>query len=1240
MCQALAAIFLIAKVTAVCNAVYCLRYPHPLEPHRFTDILMSPSPPIPPGFIVLHGNRSEDLAHTLMAWLGRHPLQPLEQEVVLVQSSGMAEWFKMEMARQAGVCSSVRVELPGRFVWRAYRQVLGAGVVPRESPLDKLPMAWRLMQVLPGLLAQPVFAPIAHYLQPDAAATPDIHRLLQLASKLADLFDQYQNYRADWLQAWASGRDAITTPAGQDQPLADEQRWQPALWRAVLGSLQPEQRSATRPDLHGQVLARLAAGPEEGNDFAGQVPRRLVVFGMSHIPQAYLELLAALAPYSQVIVAVPNPCRFYWGDIMEGRDLFKAQRRRHHPRSGHLSAPPALEDMHLHAHPLLAAWGRQGRDFVRQLDAFDDAAATAQTFALLKIDLFDEAPETAQTPMLTRVQQRIRDLEPLSVRHDDAPLSPDDCSVVFHVAHSAVRELEVLQDQLLGLLAQPGLAPRDIVVMVPDVQSMAPAIRAVFGQYPRHDPRHIPFDIADLSAKASSTLILAVEWLLGLPAHRCGLSELVDLLQVPAVAQRFGVEPEKLPQLTQWMAGAGIRWGLHVQQRSQLGLGACADQNSAEFGLQRMLLAYASGAMDEVPGTERWTDMEPYTQVGGLDAALAGALAHLLQTLDMWWQHTRQVLAPQAWREHAQWLLGALFKDEDEGDAQALAVLHDGLGRWLRACQQADFVQPVPLAALRQGWMDALQVPGLDQRFRAGGVTFCTLMPMRAIPFEVVCLLGMNDGDYPRRTPRSDFDLMGQRGMFRPGDRSRQHDDRQLMLEALLSARRVLYVSWTGRSVRDNSEQPPSVLVSQLRDYIASAWGDAAVTQRTTTHPLQPFSRSYFEGQPALSTYSREWRSVHDVPASLQGDGSSQGDQGDQVASASASAALPDASAPLDQERLVRFLRNPVKAFFKERFGVSFWSPEQEPGNTEAFGFNALENYQLIEAQIQHWPAPTQCSGTQLSALIAARLDALQRAGDLPMAGLGSRKVAELQDTLSGMAQAWAAVGQAFDQPAERIAVQHQHQAVVLRDWIEAVYQNGDGDRAWVLLQAGKLTTTKSRKMYARPDKLLGAWVRSLLAAAAGQEVHGRVVGQDGQLHIRPMPAEQALQGLDTLCALWLQGQHAPLPLPLKTALALAQATQGEDEDKTYAAAEAAYEGSDDALRESMAEVRDMCLARVFPDFGALCSAQSPGGLEVAALSCQVYGPLLAWASTCVSAHPHDFVGAAPATDAADAAPA
>jgi len=282
---------------------------------------------------------------------------------------------------------------------------------------------------------------------------------------------------------------------------------------------------------------------------------------------------------------------------MDGREWLRIARRRQPLREGQDLHAVALETMHLHAHPLLAAWGRQARDFVRQLDVFDDAEATRQRFSLPRIDLFDE-DTPADASLLQQVQCHIRDLLPLA-EHPRPAIGPEDRSIVFHLAHSPVRELEILHDQLLALLAKPPggkpLHPRDIVVMVPAIDDFAPAIRAVFGQYGRHDPRHIPFDIADLSARASSPLMTALAWLLRIPHDRCRLSDLSALLDVPAIAARFGITEDGLPRLTQWMSGAGIRWGLDSAHRSGLALATCGEQNTALFGLHRMLMGYAVG---------------------------------------------------------------------------------------------------------------------------------------------------------------------------------------------------------------------------------------------------------------------------------------------------------------------------------------------------------------------------------------------------------------------------------------------------------------------------------------------------------------------------------------------------------------------------------------------------------------------------------------------------------------------
>jgi exodeoxyribonuclease V gamma subunit len=1134
---------------------------------------------ISPGFIALHSHRSERLADTLTGWLRAHPLDPLESEVVLVQSNGMAEWIKIELARQGGVCAATRVELPSRFLWRTYRQVLGTHNVPPDSPLDKLPMTWRLMALLPGCLGDPVFKPVAGFLRGDE---PD--RLLQLATRLADLFDQYQIYRPDWLQDWAAGRDVLRKAAGSDE-LAEDQLWQAELWRRVLATLDDAQRQATRPALHARVLAHL----QSGQPLASAVARRVSVFGMSHMPGQLLEMLAALAAHSQVMLAVPNPCQYHWGDIIDGREWLQAERRRHADRGEALALLP-LAQMHLHAPTLLAAWGRQGRDFVRQLDAFDDLQAAQQLTQWPRLDFFEDVPGEDGKRILVQLQRRIRDLEPSSGGAPVAPWAQGDQSVVFKIAHSPVRELEVLHDQLLQWFHTPPgeqpVSPRDVVVMVPDIETMAPAIRAVFGQYKRADARFIPFDIADLGAQATSGLIHAVEWLLALPQQRSRMSELVELLEVPALAARFGLSEAGLPTLTRWMAGSGIRWGLSAPHRAGLGLGMCGEDNSALFGVQRMLMGYACGAdpvAADAPGAT------PYPEVGGLDAELAGSLAHLLQALIDWWQTATQAATPAQWAERGRALLSAMFKPRDDNDRNALSALDQALTDWVRACGEAGFAEPVPLAVARSAWLEALKTPRLEQRFRAGGVTFCTLMPMRAIPFKAVCLLGMNDGDYPRRSPRADFDLMGLPGMSRPGDRSRRDDDRQLMLEALLSARQVLYVSWSGRSVRDNSEQPPSVLVSQLRDEIDLLWGKGTATRLTTVHPLQAFSRTYFEEGSGLQTYAKEWRAAQDArplnadperPVSL-------------LPPLESAQGVP----VITLTQLTRFLRKPVGAFFRERLQVHLEDERSELHDEELFGLAGLDLYQLIDHELQH--VPSELSADTLPAHVQQVVQRLRQAGALPLAGVGKLAAEHLKARLQTMLGAALRERQAYPDAAERLLVDWAHPQVALQDALGDV-RVGEGRQMSLHLRASDLANLKTKTPQAHPDKLIDIWLLSMAAAAMDQPLRCVVVGRNAVLRMAEPEPEAARAQLTALLAVWAEGMCWPLPLPPGVALQWLK-----DPENPNALADA-YEGSDFKRAE---KDKDPALARTYTHIGALLET---GAFE--RLAQTVYAPLKAWA--------------------------
>jgi exodeoxyribonuclease V gamma subunit len=1149
------------------------------------------SSPITPGLLILHGNQMEMLREAVFDWLRGHPLGPLEQETILVQSNGFAEWLKIALAEELGVCAATRVALPARFLWEAYRAMLGRERVPTRSPFDKDPLTWRLMRLLPTLLREPVFAPLTHFL---GDGCPE--RRLQLAERLADLFDGYQVYRADWLTDWEIGRDQLRRASGDPVPLAPDQLWQARLWRAVHESVPPMQRGTGRAAIHEVFVARILAGGQP----VGRLPRRVVLFGMSALPYQTLQAIAALSRHTQVLLAVPNPCQFYWGDIIEGRELLKAARKRQPARGGVDLAALPMEELHAHSHPLLASWGRQGRDFVRMLDEFDNEEGRpggdpeAAGMTRLRIDLFSDGEGAT---LLQQVQAAVRDLLPLS-EHPHAPPAPGDRSIEFHVTHSAQREVEALHDQLLSWFAQdPTLRPRDVVVMVPDIDTFSAAIHSVFDQHRRSDPRYIPFEIGDTRDRSVNPLLVALEWLLRLPQQRCRQSEVRDLLDVPAVAARFGLAQEDLHTLGQWIDGAGVRWGLDREHRSGLGLGAAGEQNAWIFGVRRMLLGYASGA------GSRFGDIEPYAEVGGLDAALAGSLAQLVECLLEWRARLAEPRTPEEWGKQARALLAAFFDGREEGDRLTLAQLNEALQCWLEMAETGGFDEPVPLAVLREAWLGQIDQPTLNHQFVSGGITFCTLMPMRAVPFRAVCLLGMNDGDFPRRSPQADFDLLALPGMSRPGDRSRRDDDRYLMLEALLAARDKLYVSWVGRNVRDNSEQPPSVLVSQLRDYLRAGW-EIDLSTLTTEHALQPFSRRYFE-EGGLLTYAREWRAAHH-----KNDGNTAGEgAGDTSAHADADAnaeSLPpyelEPDFHLKLSDLASFMKQPARFFFRRRLGVIFGEAEVIGEDEEPFALDALERYFLEDSLLDDSGSVEETG--EVRAVLSARAERLAREGVLPIGLVGRQWQAQLVDGLVPVRTAWLKLGARFPQAAPKLAVRLEFDGLVFEDWIDRLRTDGQ-QTAWLMQISSKVLDKAGSP---RGDKLIVPWLRQLAASAAGAEgaaITGYLVARDAVVTMAPLEPAKAFATLANMVALWRRNLDAPLPVACQTALALLA------EGKPRVVYEGEYELRGEVEKEP-------CLARLWPDFAALASSGEWPGVALA-----LYGGLADWLATQVTVTPH-----------------
>jgi len=1123
---------------------------------------LSPAADWPTGFMLIQGNRLEELRGLLAAWMHRHPLAPLENETILVQSNGIAQWLKLALAatptpddRDAitggqGIAAALDVMLPARFIWRLYRAVLGD--LPETSPFDKAPLTWRLYRLLERLTGVAplqssdtrfdALDPLRGFLAVDGReAAP--RRRYQLAERLADLFDQYQVYRADWLDAWSQGRDVLIRPNGERRSIPVGQDWQPVLWRALQADVDAEHgpddpplRHASRAEVHRVFLERTRAGQDaDPTRIAAlrsvELPRRVIVFGLSSLPRQMLEALEAIAPVCQVMLFVLNPCRHYWGDIIEGRDLFRHPYRRQTARK----VPENLDEsqLHLNGHPLLAAWGKQGRDYIRLLDEQDERRRYEAYFQGLTardqgIDLF---ASPGADSLLHQLQDDILELRPLHERQDQRTvIDPEhDRSLEFIVAHSPQREIEILHDRLLDAFERSArtdrpLQPREVLVMVPDIAVHAPHIQAVFGRFDPDDRRAIPLQITDQGQRHRNPLVIGLEHLLNLPRARFAVSELLDLLDIPALRTRFGLDEPDLPRLRLWIAGANVRWGLDAAQRASLGLPEGLEQNTWRFGLRRLLLGFASG--DAGP----WRDIEPHDEVGGLEAALLGPLAQLLERLEAYWQCLTEPRTPAGWSALISALLDDFFMETSESDGVTLARILLELDAWEADCVQGGLgAEPIALEIVRDSLLARLDRPSLTQRFLGGAVNFATLMPMRAIPFRQIWLLGMNDGDYPRRRVPADFDLMA--NDYRPGDRSRREDDRYLFLEALLSAREKLVIGWVGRGIRDNSERPPSVLVGQLRDHLAAGWrrpdGDGAglLAALTSVHPLQPFGRGYFEPgrSKTLFTYAREWRAVHDGAGATA------------VSAERLAPWLPET--PVDLDQLQGFLRDPIMALFDQRLRIKAPGEVVAPPDVETFALDGLGDWQIKDELISRTFEPG-LDRPALEQRLHAGIARFQAQGRLPDGSLGERLGQTVIAYLPVLHTAWDAALSEWPRRLDRpiplmVEVNVPAGRLVLEDVLSDLREGDDG-RGQIILQTSGLTKDKHYQW----RNTLRAWVRHLAAQLDGEPVTTRLLTPSGDARLEPVPVDEARERLESLLVVWWEGMQRPLPVALNASMA------------------------------------------------------------------------------------------------------
>ena len=847
------------------------------------------------GLIIHTGNRLELLGKQLADDISTSLNSVFEPEIIITQSPGMARWVAMQLAVHNRISANLVFPYPNTFLNLLCERLSLDAPMP-DDPFAPLNMTFSIMKKLPACLSKQGYEGLQNYFHEDRRQL----KLLQLSRKIAHLFDQYLVFRPDMIAAWE------TRPK-----VSNEAAWQADLWREIAFG----NEHLHRVNLHAELIGKLESGTVD----ADVLPERVSVFGISYLPAFHLNILSALSNRVPVNWYFLSPCRQYWGEVMSDRAASRIREKYAHDSFDE-------NDLHLdRGNPLLASMGTLGRDFLGMV-------------AESGCDLQEHYLPPGRDTLLSSIQADILDmLDAADVKkdavadtcHKHTALKPDtDSSIEIHACHSPMREIEVLHDHILDMFQRiPGLKPRDILVMTPDIDTYAPFIQAVFEQT-AGSPAEIPFSLADRSALYSSRIVEAFFALIDLADSRMEVDKIIGLLESPAIRQQFNIDELDVGIIEKWVRDLNIRWGIDADDRKGRDL-PLFSENTWKSGLDRLLLGYA------LPGKEKkmFADLLPYDHVEGEQGRVLGCFMDYFSCILKSIQILKTPKTLQNWSMEMHAIANCMFPDDDAWGKE-MQILNQLLDRLENVQQVTGFDQLIDLEAVTYQLKGELENASYGTGFLTGKVTFCAMLPMRSIPFKVICLLGMNGNAFPRDDSRLGFDLMAAHA--RRGDRSRRNDDKYLFLEALMSARIKIYISYVGMDIQDNSLISPSVLVSELIDYAQSGYVFSE-ENLVCFHPLQSFSVDYFKGNPDLFSYSEE---NYAAAAAAQKAPVKPVKQ----------QALPEPSEAfknLGVEDLAVFYINPVKYFLQNRLGIYLENQDSLHEANENFRLGGLEGYSV-----------------------------------------------------------------------------------------------------------------------------------------------------------------------------------------------------------------------------------------------------------------------------------------------------
>ncbi|HEY0890785.1 MAG TPA: exodeoxyribonuclease V subunit gamma [Nocardioides sp.] len=1052
--------------------------------------------------------RTDQLADALGELLSVPLPDPFAEEVVVVPAKGVERWLTQRLShrlgageRGDGACAGVRFLQPRSLV----SLLLGR---ERDDAWDPDRLVWPVLAVIDDHLDEPWLATLASHL--GHGRTGEEARLRQdrrwsVARRLAGLFASYAVQRPALLTDWRLGRDTD----GAGAPLDADLHWQAELWRrlvarlAAAGEVAPDER-------HIRTCELLAAGGE-----ALELPERLSLFGHTRLPATEVELLDALGRHRDVHLWLPQPSPALW-DALSG-----------------LGGPvPRLADTSVErvGHPLLASLGRDARELRRTLDPL--AAGPSPV-----VEPASEASRVETTPQPTTLLGLLQ--ADLRANHAPSPAeraarvhADDDRSVQVHACHGPARQVDVLREVLVGLLDDdPTLEPRDILVMCPDIETYAPLISAGFGladvieEGEEHPAHRLRVRLADRALSSTNPLLAVALDLVGLAGGRITASEVLDLASAEPVRRRFRLTDDDLSRITRWVGEAGIRWGLDADQRAGFQMQGFG-HNTWRAGLDRILLGVAMSGDDHAHLGRGL----PLDDVGSGDIDLAGRLAELLNRLETCLRGLGAAHGIEAWMSALRDGVRGLTEVETD-DAWQVPQFERELARAV----DSEVNRGVNGIGLRLADVRALLESRLAGRptranFRTGTLTVCTMVPMRSVPHRVVCLIGLDDGVFPRTGAVDGDDVLARRPLT--GERDARSEDRQLLLDAILAATETLVVTYTGANEHSGAGRPPAVPLGEILDALDRTTAAPVRDRVLVRHPLQPYDARNLK------------------PGALVGDGRPFSFDATALAGARAAAGertsraaflpgpLPAApSGDVTLEELKRFLAHPARAFLRDRLDVSTPLEAEEVADAIPIDLGGLEKWDVGDRLLREVMA-----GQDPTAVLLAE----QLRGTLPPGTLGTRALT----TIAGEAQ------QLVARTADLRAGQPRS--------IDVDVDLGGGRRL-----TGTVTGVHGSKVVSlgfgrlKAKQRLHSWVDLLALSATHPDEHwtAHAVGKHRAGPVRALAGpvdHRAADWLRELVALRDEGLRRPLPLPVAASCAWAEARVRELAGQDVSPAEAA----------------------------------------------------------------------------------